>query len=1008
MHALRSLLIAFILLLCAVTQSAAATYNLPADMGVSGKPFVNCVLTSGTLYTCTGSVSTSNNDTVNFTSSLTLYATTNITFQTGATLNGNGYQMLIKAASNIVFGNALTSTASISYQAGSNITVGNNPSISGDLTAGANITIGNNATINGNISSGNALQVGSNFVVTGTCIYVTTNFTCTNGTNLTKRASAPSVAVGSNVTYTITATSGTAGPLLPFFIVYDNVPAGLSYVSCVAPAGGGCGIAFGTPWMTPCAFVLFISFCDLAAGDTMTGSFTFQATAAGSITNTATSYTLFTPVDTATSTITATGGVSVDHYELGLNSNSVACVASTVTVKACANSSSPCTSVATSFNGTASLATTAGTLGASSVSFSAGVASTTLSYASAPNNTAVTVTLSGESTAATNARQCYNGSTAGVSNSCATTFNTAGLFFASAADGASANIATQTAGTTSSTYYLRAVKTNTTTKACEAALSGTTAVDWGYECNNPGTCSASNLMTISGASSATISKNNNASVIGYTSMNLAFDANGNAPFTLNYADAGQVTLWARKLAGGSLLTNLAGSSSAFVVRPATLKISGASSGLAASNPGTTTTAGSVFAAAGDAFTVNVVGYTSTNAVTPNFGNETTLPTLSLNNLSVVAPATGPASGTLTTGSSTRANSAGLFNGTASITGNNWSEVGAITLRPDVADYLGTGAVTGTQSGTIGRFRPYQYGVSGTLSVCSSPTFVYAGQPLAGTLTITAQNKNGGTTTNYGKGTSSLATLAANQLTFGNVTAGLAVDTASSLYSLAFVSNKDFNSLANGTAQIAAAVPVKMSAVPSNPITSGLALSAMTDEVATVAGAPTSLLSTGTTSFWLGRLRALSAYGSELLPLRVPVRAEYYNAGAWTVNTSDTCTTFPVAAVALGDRNPSTMGSSVTSVVGMSATSPGVATIILAKPTVPGVLDLALDLGSGASTLSAASVCLSSWSNGPNSTPGAGMAYLAGAWCGTTYSKMPLARVKFGSPKSSFIYLRERY
>ena len=57
-----------------------------------------------------------------------------------------------------------------------------------------------------------------------------------------------------------------------------------------------------------------------------------------------------------------------------------------------------------------------------------GVVSTTLSYPAATDGTAVSVTLSNESLAATNSRQCCpNGTSCTVSNSCSSTFNTAGL-----------------------------------------------------------------------------------------------------------------------------------------------------------------------------------------------------------------------------------------------------------------------------------------------------------------------------------------------------------------------------------------------------------------------------------------------------------------------------------------------------------------------------------------------------------------------------------------------------
>ncbi len=68
-------------------------------------------------------------------------------------------------------------------------------------------------------------------------------------------------------------------------------------------------------------------------------------------------------------------------------------------------------------------------------------------------------------------------------------FAQSGFIFAAAANGAVATIPSQVAGTPSGTFWLRAVKTSTTTKACDAALAGANTVNLAYECNNPTACS---------------------------------------------------------------------------------------------------------------------------------------------------------------------------------------------------------------------------------------------------------------------------------------------------------------------------------------------------------------------------------------------------------------------------------------------------------------------------------------------------------------------------------------
>ncbi|HEY6898308.1 MAG TPA: DUF6701 domain-containing protein [Rhodocyclaceae bacterium] len=161
---------------------------------------------------------------------------------------------------------------------------------------------------------------------------------------------------------------------------------------------------------------------------------------------------------------------------------------------------------------------------------------------------------------------------------------------------------------------------------------------------------------------------------------------------------------------------------------------------------------------------------------------------------------------------------------------------------------------------------------------------------------------------------------------------------------------------------------------------------------------------GTLDVRFGRLRLLSAYGSELLPLQVPVRAEYYDSAtsSWAINTTDSCTTIPATAVALGDN------SLTTSVTAGPTLSNGVGTITLDKPSGAGKVDLAINLGSG---VAASTACMgTAWASGPTggSAPTNTLTHLAGNWCGGTYDKAPSARVKFGAAKAPYLYYRERY
>jgi hypothetical protein len=657
---------------------------------------------------------------------------------------------------------------------------------------------------------------------------------------------------------------------------------------------------------------------------------------------------------------------ALDHYELSLPSTSIACLTTNLTVTACADSSSPCTNAYTSANGTtASLSTSAGSLAANTVTFNAsGVASTTLTHTAATNGAVVSVTLSGEQTTATNPRQCCpDGVSCVAANSCSSTFNTAGFIFSSAANGASATIPNQVAGTSSGTYYLRAVKTSTTTKACETAIVGSTTVNFAYECNNPSTCSASNLMSLNGGSATTITRNDNGSVSSYTSVPMTFDSNGNAPLTLNYSDVGQVTLYASKAASGSLLTALTGASNAFVVAPASFAFSAL-------------TAAPI--KAGNSFSATVTALTSGGATTPNFGRESSPETVTLTASKYQPTGAGSVSGSFS-------GTLGSFSaGVASGTNLTYSEVGTIDLTATLtsASYLGSGlSATGTTgvTGAVGRFIPDHFDEVVTQG-CSTGSYTYSAQPL--TVQITARNLSGATTVNY-DGTASTTPNFSKAVTLSELNANAGSLSPTSVAASAF------------TAGVASASPAfTFTTAPTTPST--IKLRAVdTDSVSTATGATESA---ATALIRSGRLHLLNAYGSELLAIKVPVQAEYYNGTNWIINTSDTCTTITAGSV---------------------TASNGIATntCFLTNPRPSAPTNASCQASSPAMTTAAG---VGSWYVFDKTTPQVGYTdltinlsatpWLLGRWSGsgTSYTENPIARIKFGSPKAPYIYLRERY
>ena len=714
----------------------------------------------------------------------------------------------------------------------------------------------------------------------------------------------------------------------------------------------------------------------------------------------------------------------VNHYEVSLPTTSLSCNPSTVTVTACADSSSPCTNAATTVNGqTATVSTSGATLGAGTLTFnSAGVATTTLSYPSAANGTTASVTLAGESAPATAARQCCpNGTSCAVSNSCSTTFNTAGFIVSASANGAAATLPAQTAGTASGTYYLRAVQTSTSTKACEAALTGANTVNWAYECNNPTTCSGSNLMSLNGGVATTIQRNNNASVASYTSVPMSFDANGNAPFTFTFGDVGQTTLWASKSAGGSLLSTLAGSSNAFVVKPAGFTVTGISQTASPNlvNPAAASAAGAKFVKAGESFGATVTAVTSGGAATPNFGRET-VPEGVLLTRALVLPS-GGAGGTLANATVAGGSFSG---GVATVSNLSFNEVGIITLTPSSADgdYLGAGSVTGTTTGNIGRFVPAQFAVSASttthraaLSCSPASAFTYLGENFRLGFTLTAQNSAGTTTQNYTGSFAKLDPTAATGWNLAGRDATTVFTTASGRLSLGTAAGSWSNGVASAVTITANAA---RATTPDGPFSAsfgiapvdsdGVAMAAF--DLASASGGSNDRTAVGVLALRVGRLRLANAVGSQTRALALPVTVQSWTGTAFDTNALDSCTSVPAAAVSFGNLRR-TLTIADTAVTGSSvALAAGLGRLTLSAPLGGryGSADVTLSLGSSATDAS----CLQPWSPGIGdaATAGANLAFLRGAWCATSYDKDPSARATWGlyQGADAVLYQRENY
>lgn len=157
----------------------------------------------------------------------------------------------------------------------------------------------------------------------------------------------------------------------------------------------------------------------------------------------------------------------------------------------------------------------------------------------------------------------------------------------------------------------------------------------------------------------------------------------------------------------------------------------------------------------------------------------------------------------------------------------------------------------------------------------------------------------------------------------------------------------------------------------------------------------------TTSFRYGRLRLLNVYGSELLDVRVPLRAEFYTGTGWSLNTADSCSAIPTSAFfTSGALSPVIQSASPIALSG------GLGTLIFNRTAAVGSFNLAANLNAAGTDTSC---------NTAHGGTAANLSWLQGFWapaasCNSTaaWAQDPNARIRLGASRAPHIYLRERY
>lgn len=154
-------------------------------------------------------------------------------------------------------------------------------------------------------------------------------------------------------------------------------------------------------------------------------------------------------------------------------------------------------------------------------------------------------------------------------------------------------------------------------------------------------------------------------------------------------------------------------------------------------------------------------------------------------------------------------------------------------------------------------------------------------------------------------------------------------------------------------------------------------------------------------FRFGRLRLMNTYGSELLDIRVPLRAEYYTGTGWGLNTDDSCTAIPTSAFFTSSGlSPVIQSASPVTLSG------GLGTLVFNKTGTAGSFNLAANLNATGVDTSC---------NPAHGGTATSLSWLQGFWapaasCNGTaaWAQDPNARIKLGTSRAPYIYLRERY
>ncbi len=471
------------------------------------------------------------------------------------------------------------------------------------------------------------------------------------------------------------------------------------------------------------------------------------------------------------------------------------------------------------------------------------------------------------------------------------------------------------AGTPSGQWILRAVQTNNGTGACEARASGPLSVNLGYECIDPNTCVRNDDAEINNVA---IADNDFGAATNYNSVTLTFDADGEAPISLEYFDVGEIELHVQlnlPADGSNPAVTLEGTSGLTISRPAALVITSIEDAGGGANPGTSTS-GSGFVASEEAFTIIAQARNAVGGLTPNFGNEAIAEGISAEAVSLVMPATGD----LPPLSNANAFSATATAGEFSNIALEFREAGTIQLRVRLSDgnYMGTGFdIVGATSGDVGRFYAEELNlVSQSIANGCASGFTYMSDialtytPIDLNLTVEAHSARGNVLDNYDGNypTATLGYASENNDSGSNIAARWGLPSATwvdGIYEITGIDNAGFSRNDVGGLEQADG--------PFSAIDLGVYVLSSTDSEdfpsadfdmnATTTGdcslsADCDAITLGSIAAYFGRLALGNANGPATAPLDVLFETQVWDTAAneFLTHTADSCTTIAMADI----------------------------------------------------------------------------------------------------------------